>query len=77
MYYSCHALIFDVVYIFCDMSVLIEKQEDEQQQHDGEGQIQGILVCGANLSSPVVDQAHYIEEIHYKIGNRMYIENAD
>jgi hypothetical protein len=29
------------------------------------------------MSSPVVDQAHYIEEIHYTIGNRMYIENAD
>lgn len=26
---------------------------------------------------PVVDTAYYIDEIHYKIGNRMYIENAD
>ena len=57
------------------MSLLIEKQEEEQQE--GEAQIQGIPVCGANLSSPVVDQAYYIEEIHYRIGNRMYIENAD
>jgi hypothetical protein len=79
MYYSCHALLFDVVYIFCDMSILIEKQEKEQKQQEGAGevQIQGIPVCGGNLSSPVVDQAHYIEEIHYTIGNRMYIENAD
>ena len=74
MYYSCHALLFDVVYIFCDMSILIEKQEKEQKQQEGAG---GIPVCGGNLSSPVVDQAHYIEEIHYTIGNRMYIENAD
>jgi hypothetical protein len=57
------------------MSLLIEKQEEEQQE--GEAQIQGIPVCGANLSSPVVDEAHYIEEIHYRIGDRMYIENAD
>ncbi|HET7391459.1 MAG TPA: hypothetical protein VFJ51_11590 [Nitrososphaeraceae archaeon] len=57
------------------MSIIIEKQEEEQQE--GETQIQGIPVCGANLSSPVVDQAYYIEEIHFRIGNRTYIENAD
>ena len=57
------------------MSLLVEKQQEEQQE--GESQIQGIPVCGANLSSPVVDEAHYIEEIHYRIGDRMYIENAD
>ena len=58
------------------MSLLVEKQEEEQQE-ENEEQIQGIPVCGANLSSPVVDKAQYIEEIHYIIGNRMYIENAD
>ena len=57
------------------MSLIIEKQEEEQQE--GEAQIQGIPVCGANLSSPVVDQAQYIEEIHFRIGTRTYIENAD
>jgi hypothetical protein len=36
-----------------------------------------IPVCGANLSSPVVDQANYIDEIHYRIGDRVYIENAN
>jgi hypothetical protein len=61
--------------IIFNMSLLIEKQEEEQQE--GEAQMQGIPVCGANLSSPVVDQAYYIEEIHYRIGNRTYIENAD
>jgi hypothetical protein len=58
------------------MSLVIENQEEEQQE-EREAQIQGIPVCGANLSSPVVDKAHYIEEIHYRIGNRLYIENAD
>ena len=57
------------------MSLIIEKQEEEQQE--GEAQMQGIPVCGANLSSPVVDQAYYIREIHFRIGNRTYIENAD
>lgn len=38
---------------------------------------EGIPVCGGNLSSPVIDKVRYIEEIHYKIGNREYIENAD
>lgn len=49
------------------MSLLVE-QEDRDE---------GVPVCGANLSSPVVDTAYYIDEIHYKIGSRSYIENAD
>jgi hypothetical protein len=56
-------------------SILLENGEEE---HEEQSQLeQGIPVCGANLSSPVVDQANYIDEIHYRIGNRMYIENAD
>ena len=49
------------------MSLLIEEEE----------QSEGVPVCGANLSSPVVDTAYYIYEVHYSVGNRMYIENAD
>jgi hypothetical protein len=52
------------------MSTLLEELEESEK-------IEGIPVCGANLSSPVVDTAYYVEEIHYKIGNRLYIENAD
>jgi hypothetical protein len=37
----------------------------------------GVAVCGSNLSTPVVDRSAYINEIHYKVGNRLYIENAD
>jgi hypothetical protein len=51
------------------MSLLIGEEEEEQ--------IEGVPVCGANLSSPVVDTAYYIDEVHYSVGNRMYIENAD
>jgi hypothetical protein len=61
-------------------SILLEKGEEEQQdEHEQQPQLeqQGIPVCGANLSSPVINQAHYIGEIHYRIGNRLYIENAD
>lgn len=36
-----------------------------------------IPVCGANLITPVIDQAVYIEEIRYRIGSITYIENAD
>jgi hypothetical protein len=50
------------------MSVLVEVVDES---------VEGIPVCGANLSSPVVDTAYYIDEIHYKIGNKVYIENAD
>jgi hypothetical protein len=52
------------------MSTLLEELEESEN-------IEGIPVCGANLSSPVMDTAYYVEEIHYKIGNRLYIENAD
>jgi hypothetical protein len=55
------------------MSLLIEKEEEEAHREGGEG----IPVCSANLTSPVVDTAYYIDEIHYKIGSRLYIENAD
>jgi hypothetical protein len=57
-------------------SILLEREEEEHEQLS-QLEEQGIPVCGANLSSPVVDQAYYIDEIHYRIGNRMYIENAD
>ena len=39
--------------------------------------VEGVPVCGANLVSPVTDTANFIGEVHYKIGTRLYIENAD
>ena len=57
-------------------SILLKKGEEEEQEQQWQLE-QGIPVCGANLSSPVVDQANYIDEIHYRIGNKLYIENAD
>lgn len=56
-------------------SILFEREKQEEQQ---QSQLEsGIPVCGANLSTPVLDQSHYINEIHYRIGNKLYIENAD
>jgi len=52
------------------MSTTLLEQEVEEST-------EGIPVCGANLSTPVVDTARFIEETHYKIGSRLYIENAD
>lgn len=37
----------------------------------------GVPVCGGNLSTPVIDTSNYIQEIHYRIGSKLYIENAD
>jgi transposase len=34
-------------------------------------------ICGSNFNTPVIDQADYTREIHYRIGDRIYIENAD
>jgi hypothetical protein len=39
--------------------------------------VEGVPVCAANLASPVTDTAYFIGQIHYKIGTRLYIENAD
>jgi hypothetical protein len=48
-----------------------------QQLEENEQEVEGIPVCGANLVSPVTDTANFIREVHYKIGTRLYIENAD
>jgi hypothetical protein len=50
------------------------------QQVENENELEldiGVPVCGANFTSPVTDTANYIEEVHYKIGTRLYIEHAD
>jgi hypothetical protein len=58
-------------------SILLEQGEQEKEQEEQSQLDSGVPICGANLSSPVVDQANYINEIHYRIENKMYIENAD
>ncbi|HEU4824407.1 MAG TPA: hypothetical protein VFS97_13365 [Nitrososphaeraceae archaeon] len=52
----------------------IQQLENEKEQ---EVVGVGVPICGANLSTPVVDTVNYIWEVHYKIGTRLYIENAD
>ena len=64
-----------IIYRHMSWSILLGREEQDEEQSQLEEP--GIPVCGANLSSPVVDLANYIDEIHYKIGNRVYIENAD
>ena len=51
----------------------VKENKEEEKVED----IMEVPVCGGNLSSPVVDAVNYIGEIHYKIGTRLYIENAD
>jgi hypothetical protein len=59
-------------------SILLGKEKEEERKQEQLSQLEpGIPVCSANLSTPVVDQANYIDEIHYRIGNKLYIENAD
>jgi hypothetical protein len=54
-------------------SLVQELEKEEKEKED----VIGVPVCGGNLSSPVVDTVNYIGEVHYKIGTRLYIENAD
>ena len=53
------------------------KENEEEEEEEKVEDIMGVPVCGGNLSSPVVDAVNYIGEIHYKIGTRLYVENAD
>jgi hypothetical protein len=48
----------------------------QELEENGED-VMGVPVCGANLSSPVYDRTNFIGEVHYQIGTRLYIENAD
>ena len=52
---------------------LVQQVEEKEEEED----VMGVPVCGANLTSPVFDTINYIREVHYKIGTRLYIENAD
>jgi hypothetical protein len=56
---------------------VFELAEQKELDEKEEPSAWGIPVCGGNLSTPVLDQAYYIDEIHYRIGERLYIENAD
>jgi hypothetical protein len=53
------------------MSIILEEEEWMKET------IGGVPVCSTNLSILILDTASHIGEVHYKIGNRLYIENAD
>jgi hypothetical protein len=48
-----------------------------KQQLETEQPGTGIPICGGNLETPVIDTSMYVDEIHYRVGDRLYIENAD
>jgi hypothetical protein len=60
-----------------DRNLIQQVKENKEEEEEKVEDIMGVPVCGGNLSSPVVDAVNYIGEIHYKIGTRLYIENAD
>jgi hypothetical protein len=62
-----------------DYKSMDRKNLIQQVEENGEEDIvvEGVPVCSANLVSPVTDRAYFIEQVHYKIGTRLYIENAD
>ncbi len=50
------------------------KQESKIQPVE---ELQGIPICGSNFATPITDYSQFMREIHYRIGDRLYIENAD
>ncbi len=51
------------------MKALIKQKS--QTEHGEESD--GIPICASNLSSPIIDRTQFVSEVHYKIGNRLYI----
>jgi hypothetical protein len=51
------------------MSTILSEQEEKVESE--------VPVCGGNLESLVTDTSKFIDEIHYRVGGRLYIENAD
>ncbi len=62
-----------------DYKSMDKKNIIQQVEENGEEDIvvEWVPICSANLVSPVTDTAYSIEQVHYKIGTRLYIENAD
>lgn len=56
------------------MKILKEEPRTELSEEDD---LQGIPICYSNLTSPVTNRTDFIQEVSYKIGTRLYIENAD
>ena len=54
------------------MSIIATREQAQEEELFEE-----IAICDTSLSTPVVDRSIYINEIHYKVGNSLYIENAD
>ncbi|HEY5631319.1 MAG TPA: hypothetical protein VI278_04315 [Nitrososphaeraceae archaeon] len=51
------------------MGIVVEHEERED--------VERVPVCDEPYRPPLLNLAHHIDESHYKMENRMYIENAD
>jgi hypothetical protein len=40
-------------------------------------EIEGVPICGSNFTSPITNRSQFMNEVHYRIGDKFYIENAD
>jgi hypothetical protein len=40
-------------------------------------EIDGVPICGSNFTSPITNRSQFLNEVHYRIGDKLYIENAD
>jgi hypothetical protein len=63
--------------LYIDDARKMENNNVIQQLEENEQAVEGVPICGANLMSPVTNTANFIRQVHYKIGTRLYIENAD
>ena len=64
-------------YVICLSNLLLDQENEEEHEELTDRFGSSVPDCGANLSTPVIDRAYYINEIQYRIGDRLYIENAD
>ena len=57
---------------YTDMKNLT-KQESESELIETEG----VPICGSNFTNPITNRSQFMNEIRYRIGDKLYIENAD
>jgi hypothetical protein len=70
------------VFIIYHLRLVSALQQQQQIQKEQQNKLEDIFsfqvpVCGGNLKSPVDKVSDYIGEVTYRIGNRIYVENAD
>jgi hypothetical protein len=59
------------------MVITIMKNLTKQETETELVETEGVPICGSNFTNPITNRSQFLREIHYRIGDKLYIENAD